>query len=250
MDARTYWLLTDRNGWTTGRGTGLTWKAGVTHTAAETGAIAGFCCTSPHVPYLMDPFYDGYGRRARLWRSQADGARHQEFYRVQATGWTALEEHPRPEWVGSPADLRVRLRFALGVASSLVREADVRSRLQALALEDLGGASEEAARLTAWLRQHGGLSLAVRSAVRAIESAAQWGQEGTLGPDGEDAGYPLFAWYASATAASACVALSVAADEAVRREMPKTVHLPVRSASAPPAVGVPALAGHLMVRAG
>jgi hypothetical protein len=224
MDARTYWLLTDRNGWMTGRGTGLTWKAGVTHTMAESGPIAGYCCTSPHVPFLMDPFFEGYGRRARLWRSQAEGAKHQKLYRVQAMQWTASEEHPRPEWVGSAADLRVRLRFALGVASSLVRDADVRSALKSLALEDLG----EAATLADRLRLNGGLSLAVRSAVRAVESAAKWGQEDTLGPDGTDRGYPLFTWYAAATAASACVALSAAAEEAVRRETPETVRLPMR----------------------
>ena len=250
MDARTYWLLTDRNGWTTGRGSGLTWKAGVTHAAAEIGPIAGYCCTSPHVPYLMDPFYDGYGRRARLWPSQADGAKHQELYRIQATTWTVLAEHPRPAWVGSAADLRVRLRFALGVASSLVRDADVRSALKSLALEDLGEAAKEAVELTNRLRRHGGLSLVVRSAVRAVESAAKWGQEGTLGTDGRDAGYPLFAWYAAATAASACVALSVAADEAVRRETPETVRLPMRSPIRPPAVRIPVLAGHRMASAG
>jgi hypothetical protein len=148
--------------------------------------------------------------------------------------------------------LAVRLRFALGVASSLVRDADVRSALKSLALEDLGEAAKEAVELANRLRRHSGLSLAVRSAVRAIESAAKWGQEGTLGTDGRDAGYPLFAWYASATAASACVALSVAADEAVRREAPEQpVRLPMRWV-APPArrVVVPVFSGGMATSAG
>ena len=217
---------------------------------AESGPIAGYCCASPHVPCLMDPFFEGYGRRARLWRSQAEGAKHQELYRVQAMQWATLEEHLRPGWVGSEADLRVRLRFALGVASSLVRDAEVRSALKSLAIEDLEDAAKEAGRLTTWLRQHDGLSLAVRSAVRAVEAAAKWGQEDTLRADDRNAGYPLFAWYAAATAASACVALSAAAEEAVRRETSRAVRLPMRSSDRPPAVRVPVLESGLVVSVG
>ena len=218
MDKNACWLLTDSLGLTPiGVSDWRQWGRGVTHTLWPT-AISGYCTESAHLPYLLDPLYERYGPGARLWLSELGDAHHQEPVRVSSNTWTTLMEWERPDWVGGPADARVRLRFALLAAAAGHSVPEVRSQLRSIALDDTARAAKVVEHISTDGRRHGRVPQATCMAAMAVHSAASLTEGHPHPVDLAARHYPAFAWYAGMAAACACASLAPLADEAVRRE--------------------------------
>ena len=216
MDTQPCWILTDRLGQTpTGGALWIRWARGVTHTIWP-AHMAGYGCNSVHLPYLLDPLYERYGIGARLWLVEASDPKcFVGAVRFTANVWTALEEWERPTWVGTKADMRVRLRFALVAAASPGTKAA--ESLRGLSLEDIPAAARLVEQVCAD-RRHGPIPQSTSLAAMAVRSAAAF-VHGTPQPmDIIARDYRLYAWYAAMAATCAGADLSALADEAVLRE--------------------------------
>ncbi|MCX5653895.1 MAG: hypothetical protein NTY65_04505 [Planctomycetota bacterium] len=218
MESTFCWLLTDALGQSRlDAGRWLRWSPGETHAFWWT-SVAGYCCDSRHLPYLLDPLYERHGPGARLWLSDVGDLRHVDPVRIESRLWTTLHECARPAWVGSDADASVRLRFALLAASAAQPKSGLTNVLSAVSLHDLQDAAARIDKACAAARSRGPLPQSTCLAATAVRSAA------TLATDEPTlAGlalrqYPLYAWSAGMAAACACVDLSALADDAVRRE--------------------------------
>jgi len=218
MESTFCWLLTDALGQSCVRtGRWLRWSTGETHAFWLT-SVTGYYCDSRHLPYLLDPLYERHGPGARLWLSEVGDMRHVDAVRIESRLWTTLHECARPAWVGSDADARVRLRFALLAASVAQPKSGLTNVLSAVSLHDLQDAAARSDRACAAARRGAPLPQSTCLAASAVRSAA------TLAADESAAAglalrqYPLYAWSAGMAAVCACVDLSPLADEAVRRE--------------------------------
>ena len=210
--------MTDGLGQTaTERAVWLRWGPGVTR-ADWRRVIVGYSAESPHVPYLLDPIYERYGMRSRLWFSEAGDCRDLDPNRMAASVWTTHEEWGRPAWVHSGADVRVRLRFALLAAATAVSDTATRGSLRTLSLEDLDTAAGRMERIVSDCRLRGQVPQTVCLAAVAVRSAAAVAAGRPALLDLVARHYSVAAWYAAMAAACACVPLSEIADEAVRQE--------------------------------
>lgn len=194
----------------------LRWGRGTPHDTMGNGSIGGYLCRSAHLPYLMDPFHERYGVKARLWRSEAADPHRAGRVRVRATRWTTREEVDRPSWVGSSADLRVRLRFGLLACLRSTPPSQDRALLEEVRLGDLNAAAERLAPLGT--RRFADLSPPLAWVFRAVLSAAlaDGGRRGPIQTVGRL--YPCAAWWVASAADQAGGDLDATADEAVRRE--------------------------------
>jgi hypothetical protein len=216
MDHNACWLLTDAFGETsTGGAARFWWGRGVNHTV-WTSAIRGYHTDSVDVPYLLDPVFERLGPGARVWLSEAGDPHVEGAVRVASSTWTTLDEWRRPEWVGSTAETRIRLRFALLAAGAAQPDPETTARLRTMSLADLPLAARRleemcvdgCSRAPQAVVQ---ATMAVRAAAHAEGSAA-----GTL--DLVARRYPTYAWYAALAAECACADLTTAAEDAVRLE--------------------------------
>jgi hypothetical protein len=222
MDKGTCWLLTDSLGQTPiSASNWRRWGRGFTHTVWP-ASISGYCTESVHLPYLLDPLYERYGPSAKLWLSEAGEPCHLDPVRVSANTWTTLVEWERPDWAGGPADLRVRLRFALLAAAASHPAPEVRGRLRGLPLNDLGRSAEIVERLCTEDRCHGRVPQSTCMAAMAIHSAASLKGGHPHPVDLAARHYPVCAWYAGMAAACAGADLVDLADAAVQREASPT----------------------------
>lgn len=216
MDAVPCWLLTDEWGETSlGDGLRCGWGRGITHSNAA-DPVVGYVCDSAHLPLLLDPLYERHGTSTRLWLSEVTHPCYQDPHRVADHTWTTLDEWPRPQWVGSELDGRIRLRLALLAAARGVSASSLRLRLRSLSLDDLGEAAWKVEQMTQAVR--GSVPQALSMAAMALHDAARLaiGRPGL--EDRVARRYPLYAWYAAMAASCACIDLSALADEAVRME--------------------------------
>jgi len=218
MESTFCWLLTDALGQSridTGRW--LRWSTGETYTFWLT-SVAGYYCDSRHLPYLLDPLYERHGPGARLWLSDVGDVRHVDAVRIESRLWTTLHECARPAWVGSDADARVRLRFALLAASAAQAKSGLTNVLSAVSLHNLQDAAARIDKACTAARSNGPLPQSTCLAAMAVRSAATLAADEPEGAGLALRQYPLYAWSAGMAAACACVDLSALADEAVRRE--------------------------------
>jgi hypothetical protein len=218
MESTFCWLLTDTLGQScVGTGRWLRWGPGQTHSLWWAG-ISGYCCDSRHLPYLLDPLYERHGPGARLWLSEAGGMRHADAVRIESRLWTTLHECTRPAWVGSDADARVRLRYALLAAGEAQPKSGLTNVLSAVSLHDLPDAAARIDKACAAARRGAPLPQSTCLATTAVRSAAALATDESTAAGLALRQYPLYAWSAGMAAACACVDLSALADEAVRRE--------------------------------
>ncbi len=231
MATHAYWLLTDGEGRTgDGLGGARTWGRWVTHVAPAGELLCGYAGAGLDVPYLLDPLHDRFGPRARIWSSDALHVHRTSWHRVGSTHWTTMAEEARPSWMGSEADTRVRLRFALLAAASAVPRRAQGAALAGLQLENLALAAAEAEAFCETCQQYGLLPQAVWAAAKAIRCAASPGSGIGRLTNLVAAPYGLMAWYAAMAGESAGTALDEAAERAVAMECGQEA----RVAAAPP----------------
>jgi hypothetical protein len=218
MSASPCWLLTDALGQTPLKGaTWLRWGHGVTH-AVWTNSIRGYHTDSVHLPYLMDPMFERYGRRARLWLSEVGDPHSEDAVRIASHSWTTVDEWERPLWVDSEFEARVRLRFALMAAAAAHSDPVVGARLRTVSLKDLVSASWQVEQICTDSRGAGRMSQTTSLAAMALRSVQAAPHTAAYMMDLVSRHYPVHAWYAAMAAACACVNLSDLADAAVRWE--------------------------------
>ena len=177
-----------------------------------TVAIRGYHTDSADLPYLLDPMFERLGSGARLWLSEVGQPHFEDAIRVASNEWTAVEEWRRPAWVGGPAEVRVRLRFALIAAAHACPDPVEAAHLRTISLADLAKA---AARLE---HLDGGAPHAVALAAMAVRSAAPAAGSVAGVMDLVSRRYPIYAWYAAMAAACAATDLTAAAEAAVHCE--------------------------------
>lgn len=216
MTECTLYLLTDPWG-CTGSPRQLTWSPFIAHTAEPTEPIAAYRADNPHVPYLLDPVYDRYGKKARPWGVDAAWQRSTGLHRVTALEATTREELPRPAWVGTEADARVRVRFALLAARLTVPFAEARRKLSDLSLEGAGTALEELEELGRDCHNNGLVPQAFWMAIKAVRAYFADNAGGNL-VDMVVAPYDVTAFYAAMAGTWAAVELDDVAAEAVALE--------------------------------
>jgi hypothetical protein len=223
------WLLTDALGQTPLKGaTWLRWGRGVTHTV-WTCAIRGYHSDSVHLPYLMDPMFERYGRRARLWLSDVGDPHNEDSVRLSSHRWTTLDEWERPLWVDSEWESRVRLRFALLAAAAAHADPTMGLRLRMVSLRDLVPAARQVEQICLDSRREGRTPQTTSLAAMALRSTLAVPHTAAHAMDLVSRHYPVHAWYAAMAAACACVNLSDLADAAVRCEC-RGAAVPVRIA--------------------
>ncbi len=212
MNENPCWLLTDPLGETCADGGArLRWGRGINH-GVRTSAIHGYRTDSVHLPYLLDPVFERYGPRARLWLSDIGEPCFEDTVRVASRTWTTLDEWRWPEWVESPAEVRVRLRFALLAVGGTHPSPKAGARLRTLSLANLPAAARRLEEIGA-----GGLQ-AVSLAAMAVRSAAPAEGSAARLMDMVSKRYPVYAWYSAMAAMCACTDLTAAAEAAVRLE--------------------------------
>jgi hypothetical protein len=212
------WLLTDSLGQSSaGTVRWLRWNRGVTHTVRSRD-IAGYATESVNLVYLLDPLYERYGPRGRVWLSKVVDARYQDSVRVSSHTWTTLGEWVRPAWVGREADLRVRLRFALLTASAVHPHGERAVFLRTVPLHNLEEAVRQVEEVCRDACREGAMSQSTSLAAMAVRSAAAFRRGEGHSLDLALRQYSAHAWFGAMAAACACVHLPILADEAVRRE--------------------------------
>ena len=218
MDATACWLLTDEEGRTLlGRSCSFCWNRGVTF-SARGQVISGYASGTLHLPYLLDPMYERYGPKARVWLSEVVAPQYCGSNRVESAMWTALAELKRPAWVGAPQDVRVRLRLALLASADAHPDPEIRGRLRTLRLDELQDAAEHIGRVCSDSREGGMVPLTLAQTAMAVRAAARHESGDRWPVDVPARRYPIHAWYAAMAAACACIDLSGFAEMAVDQE--------------------------------
>ena len=229
MDSAPCWMLTDALAQTPAGGVArFKWGRGVTHTAWGPG-FYGYSTDSTHLPFLLDPLYERYGSRARLWLSEVGEPHSEESVRISSNAWTTLDEWQRPAWVGAEAEMRVRLRFALLAAAAVLPRAEQAARLRAVSLDNIPVAARQAQQICSESREGGGVPQCLCLAAMAVRSAAALLTGDMYLIDLVARHCPVYTWYAGMAAVCSYADLSAVADEAARWECLE-VRAPARAA--------------------